>query len=304
MSTILIVDDEPNIRRMLGSLLRAEGFRTRETGTAKGALAEVMSEEPDAVLMDLYMPEETGLDVLPRIQQAAPDLPVVMMSGKASLSDAVRATKLGAFHFIEKPLSPESVLVTLRSALELRRARELNRALREELGEGEEMVGRSDRVEAVRALIGRVAGTGARVLVTGESGTGKELAASAIHRLSPRAGGPFVRVNCAAIPRDLVESELFGHERGSFTGATERRRGRFELASGGTLFLDEIGDLSLEAQAKLLRALEAGEIERVGGSEPIPVDVRVVAATNKDLRAEVAPASSARMSATPTSDPA
>ncbi|HEV2149482.1 MAG TPA: sigma-54 dependent transcriptional regulator [Longimicrobiaceae bacterium] len=288
MSTILIADDEPNIRRMLGSLLRAEGFRVRETGTAKGALAEVLSEEPDAALMDMYMPEETGLDVLPRIQEAAPDLPVVMMSGRATLSDAVRATKLGAFHFIEKPLSPEAVLVTLRSALELRRARELNRALREELGEGEEMVGRSERIEAVRALIQRVAPTPARVLITGESGTGKELAAAAVHRLSPRAGGPFIRLNCAAIPRDLVESELFGHERGSFTGATERRRGRFELASGGTLFLDEVGDLSLEAQAKLLRALEAGEIERVGGSEPIPVDVRVLSATNKDLRAEAA----------------
>lgn len=288
MSTILIADDEPNIRRMLGSLLRAEGFRVRETGSARGALAEVHSEEPDAVLMDLYMPEETGLDVLPRIQEAAPDLPVVMMSGRATLSDAVRATKLGAFHFIEKPLSPEAVLVTLRSALELRRARELNRALREELGEEGEMVGRSERMEAVRALIQRVAGTPARVLVTGESGTGKELAAAAIHRLSTRAAGPFVRINCAAIPRDLVESEMFGHERGSFTGATERRRGRFELASGGTLFLDEIGDLSLEAQAKLLRALEAGEIERVGGSEPIAVDVRVLSATNKDLRAEVA----------------
>ncbi|HEV2734084.1 MAG TPA: response regulator, partial [Longimicrobiaceae bacterium] len=213
MSTILIADDEPNIRRMLGSLLRAEGFRVRETGTARGALAEVLAEEPDAALMDLYMPEETGLDVLPRIQEAAPDLPVVMMSGRATLSDAVRATKLGAFHFIEKPLSPESVLVTLRSALELRKARELNRALREELGEGWEMVGRGERMDAVRALIERVAATPARVLITGESGTGKELAAAAIHRLSPRSGGPFVRLNCAAIPRDLVESELFGHEK-------------------------------------------------------------------------------------------
>jgi len=288
MPTILIVDDEPNIRRMLGSLLRAEGFTTREAGTGRGALAEVMAEEPDVVLMDLYMPEETGLDVLPRLREAAPGLPVVMMSGKASLSDAVRATRLGAFHFIEKPLTPEAVLVTLRSALELRRAHELNRVLREELGEGEEMVGRSPAIAAVRALVARVAPTDARVLVTGESGTGKELAAAAIHRLSRRAEGPFVRVNCAAIPRDLVESELFGHEKGAFTGATERRKGRFELASGGTLLLDEVGDLSAEAQAKLLRALEAGEIERVGGAHPIPVDVRVVAATNKDLRAEVA----------------
>ncbi|MDB4951106.1 MAG: putative NtrC family two-component response regulator [Gemmatimonadetes bacterium] len=287
-STVLIVDDEPNIRRMLGALLRAEGYRVREAGSGKGALAEVMGEEPDAVLMDLYMADETGLDALPRLKQAAPDLPVVMMSGKASLSDAVRATKLGAFHFIEKPLTPEAVLLTLRSALELRKTREINRALREELGEDREMVGRSAAMEAVRVLIGRVAPTDARVLISGESGTGKEVAASAIHRLSPRAGGPLIRLNCAAIPRDLVESELFGHERGSFTGATERRRGRFELASGGTLFLDEIGDLSLEAQAKLLRALEAGEIERVGGSETISVDVRILAATNKDLRAEVA----------------
>ena len=289
-STVLIVDDEPNIRRMLGSLLRAEGYRTREAGSALGALAEVQGEEPDAVLMDLYMEGgETGLDALPRLKEAAPDLPVIMMSGRASLSDAVKATRLGAFHFIEKPLTPEAVLLTLGSALELRKARELNRSLMEELGgDGEEMVGRSPAVDKVRQMIERVAPTDARVLLTGESGTGKEVAAAAIHRLSSRAGGPFVKLNCAAIPRDLVESEMFGHEKGAFTGATDRRRGRFELASGGTLFLDEIGDLSIEAQAKLLRALEGGEIERVGGTETIQVDVRILAATNKDLRAEVA----------------
>jgi two-component system nitrogen regulation response regulator NtrX len=288
-STILIVDDEPNIRRMLGSLLRAEGYRVREAGSARGALAEVQTEPPDAVLMDLYMEgSETGLDALPKLREAAPELPVVMMSGRASLSDAVKATRLGAFHFIEKPLTPEAVLLTLASALELRKARELNRSLMEELGDGEEMVGRSADVERVRQMITRVAPTDARVLITGESGTGKEVAASLIHRQSNRANGPFVKLNCAAIPRDLVESEMFGHERGAFTGATERRRGRFELASGGTLFLDEIGDLSIEAQAKLLRALEGGQIERVGGSEPIAVDVRILTATNKDLRAEVA----------------
>ena len=286
-STVLIVDDEPNIRRMLGSLLRAEGYRTREAGSALGALAEVQGEEPDAVLMDLYMEgAETGLDALPRLREAAPDLPVIMMSGRASLSDAVRATRLGAFHFIEKPLTPEAVLLTLGSALELRKARELNRSLMEALGDGEEMVGRSPDVERVRQMIERVAPTDARVLITGESGTGKEVAASAIHRLSQRAAGPFIKLNCAAIPRDLVESEMFGHEKGSFTGATDRRRGRFELASGGTLFLDENGDLSLEAQAKLLRALEGGEFERVGGTEPIRVDVRILTATNKDLRAQ------------------
>ena len=288
-STILIVDDEPNIRRMLGSLLRAEGYRVREAGSARGALAEVQTEQPDAVLMDLYMEgAETGLDALPRLKEAAPDLPVVMMSGRASLSDAVKATRLGAFHFIEKPLTPEAVLLTLASALELRKARELNRSLLEELGDGEELVGRSPAIERVRQMIDRVAPTDARVLITGESGTGKEVAASLIHRQSQRSAGPFVKLNCAAIPRDLVESEMFGHERGAFTGATDRRRGRFELASGGTLFLDEIGDLSIEAQAKLLRALEGGEIERVGGSEPIPVDVRILTATNKELRAEVA----------------
>ena len=288
-STVLIVDDEPNIRRMLGSLLRAEGYRTREAGSALGALAEVQSEEPDAVLMDLYMEGgETGLDALPRLREAAPDLPIIMMSGRASLSDAVQATRLGAFHFIEKPLTPEAVLLTLGSALELRKARELNRSLMEDLGgDSDEMVGRSPAVEKVRQMIERVAPTDARVLITGESGTGKEVAAAAIHRQSHRAAGPFIKLNCAAIPRDLVESEMFGHEKGAFTGATDRRRGRFELASGGTLFLDEIGDLSMEAQAKLLRALEGGEIERVGGTEPIQVDVRILAATNKDLRAEV-----------------
>ena len=227
-ATILIVDDEPNIRRMLGSLLRAEGYRTREAGTGRGAVAEVQGEEPDAVLMDLYMGEgDSGLDVLPRIKEAAPDLPVVMMSGRASLADAVKATRLGAFHFIEKPLSPEAVLLTLGSALELRKTRELNRALRAELGDGEEMVGQSAAVDRVRQMIERVAPTDARVLITGESGTGKEVAASAIHRLSRRVAGPLVKLNCAAIPRDLVESEMFGHERGAFTGAVDRRRGRF-----------------------------------------------------------------------------
>ena len=288
-STILIVDDEPNIRRMLGSLLRAEGYRTREAGSALGALSEVQGEEPDAVLMDLYMDGgETGLDALPRLREAAPNLPVIMMSGRASLSDAVKATRLGAFHFIEKPLTPEAVLLTLGSALELRKARELNRSLMEELADSDDMVGRSAAVERVRQMIERVAPTDARVLITGESGTGKEVAASAIHRMSHRSAGPFVKLNCAAIPRDLVESEMFGHEKGAFTGAHDRRRGRFELASGGTLFLDEIGDLSVEAQAKLLRALEGGEFERVGGTDSIKVDVRVLSATNKDLRAEVA----------------
>jgi two-component system nitrogen regulation response regulator NtrX len=210
------------------------------------------------------------------------------MSGKAGLSDAVKATKLGAFNFLEKPLSPEGVLLALASALELRRVRREARALREDLGLAGEMIGASPSMDRVREMIARVAPTDARVLITGESGTGKELVASAIHFGSPRRDRPFVRVNCAAIPRDLVESEMFGHEKGAFTGATDRRIGRFELAHTGTLFLDEVGDLGAEAQAKLLRAIEAREIERVGGGKPIRVDVRIVSATNRDLTRAVA----------------
>lgn len=287
MSAILVVDDESNIRRMVARLLEAEGYRTREAEHGVAALAAVEAEEPDVVLLDLAMPELDGLGALERLRERWPALPVVMMSGRATLTDAVQATKLGAFHFIEKPLSPEAVLLTVRGAIELRRARELSRALVTELGGGQELVGSSEPMRRTRALIEQVAPTSARVLLTGESGTGKELAAVALHAHSPRAAGPFVRVNSAAIPRDLVESEMFGHERGAFTGATERRRGRFELADGGTLFLDEVGELGAEAQAKLLRALESGEIERVGGQVPIRVDVRVIAATNRDLQAEV-----------------
>ncbi|MFP3949077.1 MAG: sigma-54-dependent transcriptional regulator, partial [Longimicrobiales bacterium] len=235
----------------------------------------------------LALPGMSGLEALPRILDAAPGLPVIMMSGQASLADAVEATRHGAFHFLEKPLTPEAVLVTVRGALEVSRARDLTRALQKEIGPDAQLVGVSPAMERVRNRIQKVGPSDARVLLTGESGTGKELAAAAIHGISERRGGPFVRVNSAAIPSELVESEMFGHERGAFTGATRRRRGRFELAHQGTLFLDEVADLGHRAQAKLLRALESGEIERVGGSEPIEVDVRIIAATNRDLRAEV-----------------
>jgi two-component system nitrogen regulation response regulator NtrX len=287
MTRILIVDDEGNIRRMVASLLVAEGYTTSEAESGEEALRKIAADEPDAVLLDLALPGKSGLEVLEQIARDWPEVQVVMMSGQATLSDAVKATRLGAFQFLEKPLTPEAVLITLKSALELRRQRDLNRALRQELGPGEEMVGDSAAMEGVRALVRTVAATDSRVLITGESGTGKELVAAAIHRLSERARGPFVRINCAAIPRDLIESELFGHEKGAFTGATAQRRGKFELAHGGTLLLDEVGDLSPEAQAKLLRAIEAGEIERVGGDRLIPVDVRVIAATNHDIEAEV-----------------
>ena len=287
MTRILIVDDEGNIRRLVASLLEAEGYTTAEAESGEEALRKMAAEEPDAVLLDLALPGSSGLEVLERIAEGWPEIPVVMMSGQATLSDAVEATRLGAFQFLEKPLTPEAVLITLRSALELRRQRDLNRALRQELEPGQELVGKCATMEALKALIRRVASTDSRVLITGESGTGKELVAVAIHGLSERGRGPFVRINCAAIPRDLIESEMFGHEKGSFTGATGQRRGKFELAHGGTLFLDEVGDLSAEAQAKVLRAIEAGEIERVGGSEVIPVDVRIIAATNHDIESEV-----------------
>jgi two-component system nitrogen regulation response regulator NtrX len=284
---VLIVDDEGNIRRSLRALLQSDGHRVREAPSAEAALDAVRDRTADVVLLDLALPGMSGLDALPRLLDLAPTSAVVMMSGQASLSDAVEATRRGAFHFIEKPLTPEAVLLTVRGAGEVVRARDLTRALREELGPEAELVGESAAMERVREVIRKVAPTDARVLVTGESGTGKELAAAAIHGLSARRGGPFIRVNSAAIPRDLVESEMFGHERGAFTGATERRRGRFELAHGGTLFLDEVADLGPEAQAKLLRALESGAIERVGGGDRVDVDVRVLAATNRDLRQEV-----------------
>ena len=284
MASILIVDDEPNIRRMVGALLSSEGYEVRDAAEGAAGILRAAESAPDVVLLDLMMPGEMdGLQTLARLRERHPDVPVIMMSGKAGLSDAVQATKLGAFNFLEKPLSPESVLLALASALELIRVRREARALREDLGLAGEMIGTSTAMQRVRAMIERVAPTDARVLITGESGSGKELVAAAIHFGSPRRDRPFVRVNCAAIPRDLVESEMFGHEKGAFTGATERRIGRFELAHTGTLFLDEVGDLGLEAQAKLLRAIEAQEIERVGGGKPIKVDVRIMSATNRDL---------------------
>lgn len=284
MPSVLIVDDEPNIRRMVGALLGAEGYEVRDAPSGVVAVDRVGEAEPDAILLDLMMPGELdGIATLAKLREVAPDTPVVMMSGRAGLADAVRATKLGAFNFLEKPLSPESVLLALSSAMELRQARREARALRADRGLNGDMVGDDPSMGRLRDLIDRVAATDARVLITGESGTGKELVATAIHLHSARRDRPFVRVNCAAIPRDLVESEMFGHERGAFTGATDRRVGRFELAHTGTLFLDEVGDLGAEAQAKLLRAIESNEIERLGGGKPIRVDVRIIAATNKDL---------------------
>jgi two-component system nitrogen regulation response regulator NtrX len=284
----LIIDDEPNIRRMVGALLTAEGFEVRDAADGSSGVSLAVQSDPDVVLLDLMMPGGMdGMATLQALRQKRPDLPVIMMSGRAGLADAVKATQLGAHNFLEKPLTPEGVLLSIGSALELRRARREADALRAELGLAGDMVGDSVVMQQLRDLIARVAPTDSRILISGESGTGKELVAAAIHSASDRREQPFIRVNCAALPRDLVESEMFGHERGAFTGAAERRIGRFELAHKGTLLLDEVGDLGAEAQAKLLRAIEAREIERLGGAKPIPVDVRIVAATNKTLQKAV-----------------
>ncbi|HLG05982.1 MAG TPA: sigma-54 dependent transcriptional regulator [Gemmatimonadales bacterium] len=286
---VLIADDEANIRRMLAALLKEEGFEPEQAANGNAAMLMLDQVHPDAILLDLQMPPgPDGLETLRQIRERDASTLIIMMSGKAQLTDAVQAIKLGAFQFLEKPLTPEAVLVALRSGLELTRARAETRALRAQLSPKADLVGTGVRMEEVRSLIAQVAPTEARVLIMGESGTGKELVAHAIHRGSHRAGRPIISVNCAAIPRDLVESELFGHERGAFTGAIDRRLGRFELADGGTLFLDEVGDLNLEAQAKLLRVLETGEIQRLGAERAQRVDVRVLSATNQRLEQAVA----------------
>ena len=284
---ILIVDDEANIRRMLASLLEQDGHRVETAATGEAALVSIENEEYDLVLLDLMLPGADGITILSRIAEKRADLPVVMMSGRATLGDAVRATRLGAFHFVEKPVSPDAMLLTVRSALELSRAHRRARAATAELIEASRLVGSSTKLQAIRELIATVAPTEARVLITGESGTGKELVAAALHTASRRARGPFVRINSAALPRDLIESEMFGHEKGAFTGAGGMHRGKFELADGGTLFLDEIAELGAEAQSKLLRAIESGEYQRLGGERTLRADVRIIAATNRDLRIEI-----------------
>ncbi|MCZ6915589.1 MAG: sigma-54 dependent transcriptional regulator [Gemmatimonadetes bacterium] len=286
---VLIVDDEQNIRRMLRALLEQEAFEVEDAESGADAPGAIESFDPDVILLDLIMPPgPDGIATLEEIRSAHPNIVVIMMSGKAALADAVRATQLGAFQFLEKPLSPEGVLVAVGAAGELAQARVENRELRDALGSSQTIVGQSSAMQHVRWLITQVAPTHSRVLITGESGTGKELVARALHEQSGRAGERMVIVNCAAIPATLVESELFGHERGAFTGAVSRRRGRFAAADGGTLFLDEVGDLGLDAQAKLLRVLETGIIEPVGGDTQFEVDVRVIAATNHDLERKVA----------------
>jgi DNA-binding NtrC family response regulator len=292
--TILIVDDEKNIRRTVRMVLEGEGYSVEEASSGEEALARLPDIGPDVILMDVQLQGISGLETLDNLRKpggAAAEgggSTVVMISGHATLADAVRAVKAGAYDFLEKPLDRERLVVTLRNALERRRmAREVE-GLRE-LTEGRwEMVGKSAAMAGLFSQIAKVAPTRTRVLITGESGTGKELVARALHRESALRAKPFVKVNCAAIPPELIESELFGHERGAFTGASARKKGLFEMADGGTIFLDEVGDMILSAQAKVLRVLQSGEFTRVGGEQTLKADVRVLAATNRDLQSAVA----------------
>ena len=287
MAHLLIVDDESSIRDALRQLFEYEGHEISVAGDGIDALAAVDQTDHDVIFLDVKMPGLDGLEVLGRIRERRADALVVMISGHGTIDTAVEATRKGAYDFLQKPLDSDRLLLTLRNALEVRGLSARVEALRTEVSSRHEIVGDSHAIRQVVERVERVAPTDARVLITGENGTGKELVARALHALSSRAGGPFIEVNCAAIPGELIESELFGHIKGSFTGAIADRPGKFEQADGGTLFMDEIGDMSLAAQAKVLRALEQGVVTRVGGQKAIRVDVRVFAATNKDLAEEI-----------------
>src|SRR5438034_8851623 len=286
---VLIVDDEPGIRQALGQLLEFEGYEVRSADNATDGITQYEKWRPHLVFLDVKMAGIDGLEALKKLKELDPAAVVVMISGHATIQTAVEATQLGAYDILEKPLDTDRILVTLRNALQHLDLHEENTRLRETIQSRFEIVGRSYAIRAVIDKIERVAKTPARVLVTGENGTGKELVARAIHQQSTRAdAGPFIEVNCAAIPSELIESELFGHMKGSFTGAVTDRAGKFEQAHGGTLFLDEVGDMSLAAQAKVLRVLQDGMVTRIGGSKPTQVDVRVLAAANKNLESEIA----------------
>jgi two-component system nitrogen regulation response regulator NtrX len=284
-ASVLVVDDEAAIRDSLHMILEYEGYRVEEAASGSQALTKVGERAPDAIVLDIKMPEMDGLEFLKALRERGYEMPVLMISGHADVATAVEATRRGAFDFFEKPLQRERVLLSLRNAIEAFRLQTENRTLRPE---PEQIIGTAPSVRRLREMIDKAAPTPATVLVTGESGTGKELVARAIHRLSARRDRPIVQVNCAAIPEELIESELFGHEKGSFTGAVRKAMGKFVAADTGTIFLDEIGDMSARTQAKVLRVLQNGEVEPVGAERTIQVDVRVVAATNRNLEDEIA----------------
>ena len=287
MKTILIVDDDSSVRESLKMILEYDRYEVEFAENGEQGLQKIDRLPVDVVLLDVKMSGMDGIEVLTKIKQKNDKLPVVMISGHGTIETAVEATKLGAFDFLSKPLDRDKLLVTIRNALQQAKLAAEYEKLQESVEGRRRLLGESEKIKEILAVIKQVAPTDARVLISGENGTGKELIAHAIHRASKRTVKPFVEVNCAAIPSELIESELFGHERGSFTGATTQRIGKFEQADGGTLFLDEIGDMSLQAQAKVLRALEEGKIERVGGNKLISVDVRILSATNKKLEEEI-----------------
>lgn len=289
MSKILVVDDERAIRRALREILEFEEFEVDEAENGKQGLDKAKAEQYDVIFCDIKMPEMDGMEVLDGLLKAKVDAPVIMISGHGNIETAVQAIKKGAFDFIEKPLDLNRILVTIRNAKDRNVLIEEKKVLKKTVRKfkGSSIIGETEEINGIREMIEKVAPSDARVLVTGQNGTGKELVARSLHDLSERKGNPFIEVNCAAIPAELIESELFGHEKGAFTSAVKQKKGKFELASGGTLFLDEIGDMSASAQAKVLRALQENVIQRVGGEKDIKVNARVVAATNKDLRKEI-----------------
>jgi two-component system nitrogen regulation response regulator NtrX len=285
--SILVVDDEAGVRSSLSGILRDEGYLVEAVESGEAALQSVEARRYDLLLLDVWLPKMDGLETLSRVRTLDPELPVVVISGHGKIETAVKAVRMGAQDFVEKPLSLEKTLLVVKNALRQRRLELENRALKARVEHRFAMVGESAAMRALRADIVRAAPSNGRVLIYGENGTGKELVARAIHQASLRSQGPFVAVNCAAIPEELIESELFGHTRGAFTGALAARKGKFELADGGTLFLDEVGDMTLKTQAKVLRALQEQRVEPVGGSSSVAVDVRVIAATNKRLEEEI-----------------
>jgi two-component system, NtrC family, nitrogen regulation response regulator NtrX len=286
MARILIIDDEASIRRTLREILEYEKYKVDDAATGMEALSRINEQEYDVILCDIKMPEMDGIELLSAIKQLN-DTPIIMISGHGTIETAVEAIKKGAYDYISKPPDLNRLLITIKNALDKSKLLSETKALRKVVSKQYEMIGQSNPINEIRLMINKVAPTGARVLITGENGTGKELVARQLHELSNRSYAPFIEVNCAAIPSELIESQLFGHEKGSFTSAIKQRKGDFELAHGGTLFLDEIGDMSLSAQAKVLRALQENKITRVGGEKEIPVDVRILAATNKNLKEEI-----------------